>query len=92
MVKKNLILPTDVFPNGLSEIKYARIRAVEKEYGVGRWTMFHALRGRTYEAEKQDHLDHPAPLDEDERASPSGRAALRLRAPLCREVPERDDE
>ena len=59
---------------------------------LGRWTMFHALRGRIYEAEKQDHLDHPAPLDEDERASPSGRAALRLRAPLCREVPERDDE
>jgi hypothetical protein len=44
MVKKNLILPTDVFPNGLSEIKYARIRAVEKEYGVGRWTMFQLIK------------------------------------------------
>jgi hypothetical protein len=48
VVKKNLIQPKDISPDtNLSEIKYARIRAVEREYGIGRWTMFQLIKAGT---------------------------------------------
>ena len=40
---KVLIQPTDIFP-GKPERKYAKIRAVEQEYGIGRWALFQMIR------------------------------------------------
>jgi hypothetical protein len=45
VVNTNLIQPKDISPDtNPTETKYARIRAVEKKYGVGRWTMFRLIK------------------------------------------------
>jgi hypothetical protein len=45
MVNKNLItLRDNVADARPSEVKYAKIRVVEKKYGVGRWSLFALIR------------------------------------------------
>jgi hypothetical protein len=43
--KKTLIQPEDIFSGtGKANRKYAKIRTVEQEYGIGRWALFQLIR------------------------------------------------
>jgi len=46
VIKKTLIQPEDIVSGtDKAKRKYAKIRTVEQEYGIGRWALFQMIRG-----------------------------------------------